>query len=387
MRSSLFRFGFVYLVLYHVPVFMPLWDALVPWVGAHVLGIDGEIPNVETGSADRRFDWVLLLCRLVIALVAAIVWSIAAPRERYDERLRAGLRIGLRYALAFWMLGYGLHKLIPLQFGEPGVWRLVEPYGASSPMGLLWTFMGHSPAYVMFTGFAETLGGALLFARRTTTLGALVVVGVMANVVMLNFCYDVPVKLFSTHLLVTALVLLAPDARRLLDLFVYQRPTAPAPLRPPFATPRARRRWLVGKSLAIAVLVLVSVFDNVTTWIAVRERDMAEPPVHRVTTSDETRWRHVVIVPEHERLVAVRMNGERVGYRCEVKEGGVFVLTALEGEGGGTLVETKVDDDHTLLTGELDGAQVELALRRVDASEFLLPTRGFHWVSETPFNR
>ena len=38
-------------------------------------------------------------------------------------------------------------------------------------MGLLWTFMGHSPAYSAFTGAAEALAGALLLFRRTTLLG------------------------------------------------------------------------------------------------------------------------------------------------------------------------------------------------------------------------
>jgi hypothetical protein len=280
-----------------------------------------------------------------------------------------------------------MHKLIPLQFGEPGVWRLIEPYGESSPMGLLWTFMGHSPAYVMFTGFAETLGGVLLLARRTATLGALVVVGVMANVVMLNFCYDVPVKLFSSHLLITALVLLAPDARRLVDVFVRQRATTPPSLRPPFATSRARRRWLIGKSIVVTLLVLGALADNVMVLLTIRDGARADPPVHVVTTTDELRWRYVTMVPERQRLIAVRLNAERVVYRCEQQDGGVLVLTALEGEGGGTLVETIIDDDHALLSGELDGAKIELTLRRVHASEFLLPTRGFHWVSETPFNR
>jgi hypothetical protein len=39
--------------------------------------------------------------------------------------------------------------------------RLLKPYGESSPMGLLWTFMGYSTGYNLFTGGAEALGGLL----------------------------------------------------------------------------------------------------------------------------------------------------------------------------------------------------------------------------------
>src|SRR5437899_11151387 len=104
-----------------------------------------------------------------------------------------------------------------MQFPPPALDRLVQPFGDASPMGLAWTFVGASPAYEIFTGTGELLGGLLLTMQRTTLLGALVAAGVMAHVVALNFCYDVPVKLFSSHLLALALWLMIPDARRLFD--------------------------------------------------------------------------------------------------------------------------------------------------------------------------
>jgi hypothetical protein len=53
--------------------------------------------------------------------------------------------------------------------------------------------------------------------------GALVSIGVMSPVVALNFCYDVPVKLYSSHLLAMKVFLILPDLRRLLNLFVFCR--------------------------------------------------------------------------------------------------------------------------------------------------------------------
>ncbi len=54
--------------------------------------------------------------------------------------------------------------------------------------------MGYSTPYNVFTGLVETVPAMLLFFRRTATLGALLLVAVLANVVMLNLCYDVPVE-------------------------------------------------------------------------------------------------------------------------------------------------------------------------------------------------
>ena len=46
----------------------------------------------------------------------------------------------------------------------------------------------------------------------------------MLNIAALNFCYDVPVKLYSLHLILMALFLLIPDAVPLMRFFVLHRP-------------------------------------------------------------------------------------------------------------------------------------------------------------------
>ena len=55
----------------------------------------------------------------------------------------------------------------------------------------------------------------LLCFRRTATLGALLCVPVMLNVMLMNLCFNVVVKLYSTMTVVSALVLVLHDARRL----------------------------------------------------------------------------------------------------------------------------------------------------------------------------
>ncbi|HVS63755.1 MAG TPA: hypothetical protein VMT85_09690 [Thermoanaerobaculia bacterium] len=91
--------------------------------------------------------------------------------------------------------------------------RLSQTIGESSPMGLLWNMMGYSRLYNLFSGGVDVLGGVLLLFRRTATLGALVAIGAMANVVLLNFAYDVPVKLYSMHLLLMGVGVAWPARR------------------------------------------------------------------------------------------------------------------------------------------------------------------------------
>ncbi len=125
-----------------------------------------------------------------------------------------------RVALVSQMFVYGFAKVVPLQIYFPFFFRFLEPFRNFSPMGLLWSSIGISPAYVIFAGCAELAGGVLLIFPRTVTLGALVCLADMIQVFVLNMTYDVPVKLLSFHLILLSLLLLAPNRSRLFNFFL-----------------------------------------------------------------------------------------------------------------------------------------------------------------------
>ena len=125
------------------------------------------------------------------------------------------------------MFSYGFAKVFPLQMPTVFLSRLLEPYGDFSPMGVIWYSIGAAPGYERFIGSAEVLGGLLLLLPWTSLLGALVTLGVTFGVWVVNMTYDVPVKLFAFHLVLMAIFLIAPDARRLINWFVLNRPVVP----------------------------------------------------------------------------------------------------------------------------------------------------------------
>jgi len=110
--------------------------------------------------------------------------------------------------------------VIKLQFPFPYLGRLLQPYGNSSPMGLARTFMGYSHGYNYFAGVAEVTAGLLPFFRKTTTIGALLAFVVGAHVVAMNYCFDIPVKLYSTVIVLMAAWLLSDNAQQLVNLFL-----------------------------------------------------------------------------------------------------------------------------------------------------------------------
>jgi hypothetical protein len=333
-------------------------------------------------------------------VLATAVWSVADRRRPHYRRFAQLLWIYARYALAASMLPYGAWKLWKTQFPSPDPLRLLEPYGQSSPMGLAWTFLGYSTAYNVFIGLGEAGGAMLLLWRRTTTLGALMLAVVLANVVMINFCYDVPVKLMSSHLLLMSLYLALPDGKRLLDVLVWNRATTPTPPRP--ALPR---RWMeharrVVKVLFVGWLVYQNVHDAREQWrslasperqptlhglwaVDVYRRDGVEQPP---LLTDSKRWRRLMVT-EYGVAAIYNMNDQPAYARFAEHLSRHDVTLSSMGQPVTTLSFTRPDPDHLELRGEVRGARIEVQLHRVDPSQSLLVSRGFHWINEFPLNR
>jgi uncharacterized membrane protein YphA (DoxX/SURF4 family) len=402
-RRVAFRFGFLYLLLYGIPsllVDLPLlslvgeahqavWAPLVEWLGGALLGI--EVPaRLPNGSGDQLFHYLEILCLAVVSGLGAIAWSLADRRRAHHRDLAELLRVYLRYLLAFIMITYGMLKVLKSQFPDPSPIRLLTPVGQMSPMGLLWTLMGHSTAYNLFTGLAEVMGGALLLSRRTTTLGALVLTGVLANVVALNYCFDVPVKLFSSHLLLMAVILLAPDARRLVDLLVRNRAAAPMALGAPPWPARWRRALPIVKGVVIAAMLAHVGWTSLDAYRTIgdgRERAPLEG-VYRVIAAPAgpDAWQQVAIGAHSFAAITADGRVHRFGFRL-LTEPGAFKIVSLEGARRTGWLTATERGGELHIAGEMAGQPISLRLRPIPDAEFLLLGRGYHWVNEGPFNR
>lgn len=295
------------------------------------------------------------------------------------------------------MIGYGAFKVISSQFPPPTLDRLMQSYGDSSPMGLLWTFMGVSEAYTMFVGFAEMSSGILLFPRRTSTLGALMSVGVLSNVVALNFSYDVPVKLYSSHLLAMAVFLLLPEARRLVNFFFLNRPAECVSVQPLFRRTLLQRGALVVASLFLIGVVGLSLYqshDQRRSFQAgrsplygiweVEEFSMGQPGPAAAAQS----WRRVIF--DSPRWITVETATDshaRFGTQLD-QQNRTLTLHKREDPGwNSVLTYEQVSPGVMTLSGAVNGSQMTARLRRSEQRKFLLTDRGFHWINEFPFNR
>ncbi len=415
-----FRFCFVYFGLYCVATqiltsLLPLPNVDIPdpasfgpvsqlvlWTEVHILRIAHPIPWVETGSGDKTFDWALVVCLLIVSALAAALWSFLDRRRQSYATLYKWFRFAIRFALAGQMFSYGMDKAIPLQMPFPPLTRLLEPYRDFSPASVLWYSVGASPAYEVFAGCAEILGGILLVFPRTAMLGALVCLADMVQVFMLNMTYDVPVKLLSFHLILLSLFLLAPEIRRLGDFFFGNRTVGPSNHTQLFVTRRANRIALAAQIAFALWLLGMNIWGSVAAWhkygggspksalygIWDVEELKIDGQIRSPLVTDYGRWRRAVFDFPHN-MTFQRMDDSFARYGCSIdaKSGTIALTRGDDKNWKGNLAFQRPASDQLILDGNMGSQKVHMRLALADRSKFMLVRRGFHWVQESPFYR
>lgn len=358
-------------------------DWLISWTGQHVLHV--TVHRIPSGSGDTLFDWLHVFTLLLAAVIGTLIWSfVDRRREAYPHAFR-WLRLVVRFALGSTLLSYGFAKLIPLQMPAPPLTRLLEPYGHFSPMGVLWTSIGASFPYERFVGLAELTGGALLFLPQTATLGALLCLADTIEVFTLNMTYDVPVKLFSFHLVLMAVFLLAPDLKRLASaVFAH----------------RAGWRSTVVQAVFGLCLVAIGWFGAEQGWRAYGS-GAAKPPFYGIWTitritvdgadrpllaTDAQTWRRVVIQSAGV-LVFWQMDDTPLYVPAKYDDAAKVFTLGNPGKIRGALKLTSSNPERLAFDGTFDDRAVHMETERLDHAKFQLLSRGFSWVQEYPYNR
>jgi uncharacterized membrane protein YphA (DoxX/SURF4 family) len=417
-----FRFCLVYLGLYclatqiitslfsatqgaDIPDPATLWPLrpVVFWTAAHIFHVKAPLSlDGNSGSGDCMFGWVLAFCLLVIAVLATGIWSLLDRKRENYAGLHRWFRLFFRFALAGQMVNYGMAKVIPLQMLYPSLTRLLQPFGTFSPMGVLWSSIGASPAYEIFAGCAEVVGGLLLIVPRTATFGALICLVDMIQVFMLNMTYDVPVKLFAFHLILLSCFLLASDFPRLVSVLFLNRATAPSTQAQLFGSVRANRIALTAQIILGLWLVGMNSYSAWGFWNTFGGGRAHSPlygiwEVRRMATdgeprpplfTDSGRWRRAVFDFPNQ-MAFQRADDSFAYYGSSIRlTDGTLVLTK-RGDKNGTASFTfqRPARDQLILDGRMDDHEVHMDLQLIDRKRFLLVGRGFHWIQEFPFNR
>ena len=418
-QKILFRFFFIYFAFVVTPwtwldqipgvsfvtqFYYQLLDWAVNTANAKIFHVRPELVPLN-GSGDTSYGYAQMDLFLVLSFIGCIVWSILDRHRPNYKKLNYWLCLFVRYYVALVAFAYGIIKLFSLQMPFPSLSQLNTPLGDYLPMRLSWMFLGYSSPYQIFSGAMEVLAGTLLLYRRTTTLGVLLATAVFMNVMVLNLSFDIPVKLYSIHIVALCLYLLANESQRIICFFILNKP---AQVCSTYQFPLTKKWMRVTRIVLKTLFIIVAVgmvFYNSVKWK--NETDQVNDPrplrrgVYDVATfvvnndtippnyGDTLRWQDFVIDTKQSGSIRTSDTAFRQLYRR-----GYFsyssdsVLKKLTMKKGGvefaSFTYEMPDTNTILLHGNKRGDSLFVILKKT-ARHFQLAEKQFHWLSE--YNR
>jgi len=104
--------------------------------------------------------------------------------------------------------------------------------------------------------------------------------------------------------------------------------------------------------------------------------------------TDHDRWRRVVFdFPTFTSFQ--RPDDTFTGYGSAIgeKDSTITLTKAADKDWKASFTYARPAPDQLVLNGSMDGHQVQMKLKLLDPTKFMLVNRGFHWINEFPFQR
>ena len=215
-------------------IFIPVQFNLFPWQDAITNNLFGSLIEVSANLFNLKMinpavssDSVSMYLLVFLLIALSFILTFFSKKLFNSKNIFIVLQCIIYFYLSLHLLKYGFDKVFKYQFYLPEPNTLYTEVGNLSKDILYWTSMGTSYSYSVFVGSLEIIAALLILFRKSRILGLLLALGIMINVLAINFGFDISVKLFSMFLIFLILVLLSPQFKRLYAFFVQNKSTEP----------------------------------------------------------------------------------------------------------------------------------------------------------------
>ena len=416
VKKQLFCFFFIFFILY---IFLNP-DGVIPysfylnklyiqcfanpmaWFAKDILHIVGPRVNFNNGTADTVFGYLSVLFIFFVAILGSFVWLIIGRGTPNYQKLYDILIVVLRYYLAITIIAYGSMKLIKIQFLPLSPVMLLQTYGGSTPADLGWSFMGYAPIYNYLIGFTEYAAGLLLLFRRTSTLGGLIAMVILVNVIAFDYSFDVNVKMLSTVLTAMTLFLLSKDIVRLVNFFFLNKIVYPEAGPAPYFKKEWKNTALsITKCLFIFCIVFLDLRENIARTKQdpfntqkqplygiynvtgfIRNKDILKP-----LTTDTFRWKKLIIStpPGNASIMFMDDSLRNFVFKADTVKHKIVLYAKKDTLDKYTFIYNQTHDSTLILHGKWHKDSLEIKFKEYDINKFPLINIGFRWIKDRHF--
>jgi hypothetical protein len=198
-------------------------------------------------------NWIITL---IVATVGGVVWTFIDNRRKKPVQnynlLYYWLRAIVRYRAGIGIIGFGFTKLLPVQMPYPSTGLLNTDFGDFTAQKIYWLSIGIVPWYQIFAGVVEVTAGTLLFFRRTTLIGSVLLFGALGDIVYVNFAYDGGVHVYSSYFVLLSGFLMVHYIPQLYRLLILEQTTVPVYYYPTFS-----KSWQSVTRVSLKVVTII----------------------------------------------------------------------------------------------------------------------------------
>jgi len=377
-------FDFEYQIIPSISVYInPFFENLVYWSGITIFNLSGDFRTVI--SSDSVGMYIHTFNLIFISGLGAFIWHKLTKTQA--GVIRAWAQTVIEYYLSLQMLLYGFNKVFKIQFYQPEPNLLFTNLGDLTPDILYWSTIGSSWSYSFIIGMIEVLVAGLLLFKKTRLLGVLIGIGVMFNVVLINFSYDISVKLYASFLLGLFLVLLAPYLKYLYASLILQKPIPLIENTPPLFPKLSINAKMGLKSLVILIFMIEGLLPFYTSNSY--NDDTAKRPLfhgaYQVTDSSQSNnisW-DFVFVHRGGYFISKDENNKMQDYQLEIDTiHQTLLLTRYDLNKNYVLQYEMKDESLHHIYGTIESSKVDIYLQKVDERSIPLLNSEFHWTTE-----
>jgi len=190
-------------------IYIPYQSTITDFIFGNIIS-NLSSSDYQEISSDSSAMYILLLLLFCLSVLLSIVMVFLKKWNENRDKVFGLIGLILCYYLALQLLNYGADKLFKSQFYLPEPNILYTPFGKLDQDILFWSTMGTSHAYNIFLGSIEVISALLLLFKKTRVIGLLLACGIFANIIAINFSFDISVKIYSTFLFIISFLALSP---------------------------------------------------------------------------------------------------------------------------------------------------------------------------------
>jgi hypothetical protein len=361
----------------------PVFEAPVKWIGETLFGFNKSSFTTELLS-DSTGLYINALFIAILSWIGSVIITFSTS-PGIDEKMRRFGEILVAYYLAMALINYGFNKVFKWQFFLPEPNTLFTTLGEVPKDLLFWSAIGSSRAFTMFGGILEVIAGSLLLFQRTRLAGGILAAGIMTQVVMINFSFDISVKVYSCFLLLLAMMVIAPDLKRLIDFFFLHRLVPGVVKTERFSSAKQKQLYVLAKFVVIVMLFI----DSLSMYIIsgnYNDDTAARPLFHgaySITGETQSRWKKVFI---HRRgyFIAQSLNEEMIDYKLNYDTLSNQIILINNDTGAESVLHYEEQNGVLVsLRGTLDNDQFDVGLNKIDLKNLPLIRHEFHWTIDS----